>query len=128
MPAATAKQPRSPENAPRILRGDDDTFSVADAALSTENRWPGHEATGDIIEHEQTFERFLSLVAVAVVHIVSCLVALIIGGVEGHWGPAVILVALASIAAVSGAAVRSIGWKPGVTVLALEVIVWLLLA
>jgi hypothetical protein len=130
MPSAAAERPRFPANSnmPRILRGDDNAASLVEAALSTESSLAGHEGTGDLIEHEQTFERFLSILVVAVQHVASCLVALIIGGVEGHWAAAMLFVAAATIAALAGAFVRAIGWKPGAAILALEVVTWLIIA
>jgi hypothetical protein len=130
MPTAAAKQPRPTTEAelPPIPRGDDDTVRVVEAALSTNDRLAGHEATGDLIEHEQVFERFLSLLVVAVLHVASCLIALAIGGLEGHWFIAMIFVAFATVAALVGAFVQTIGWKAGAAVLAVEFVTWLLLA
>jgi hypothetical protein len=130
MSSAIAKQPHPLDDAdaPPILRGDDDSVRMVEAALSTDDRLAAHSATGDLVEHELTFERFLSLLVVAVLHVVTCLIALAIGGVEGHWGPAVIFVALATAAVVPGASVPTIGWKPGAVILAIEVLAWFVLA
>jgi hypothetical protein len=116
-----------PANSP-ILRGDDGTVRVMEAALSTDDRLSGHEGTGDVIEHEQTFERFLSVIAIAAQHAASCLIALAIWGFEGHALVAGLFFILASMAAVAGLSSRSIGWKPGGVVLALEIVAWVLLA
>ena len=127
-PAAERTYRRANSNVPPILRGDDDTASLVRAALSTDGPLAEHAATGDVIEHEEMFERFLSILGVAVQHVASCLVALIIGGIEGHWLLAIAFVTLATVAALMGAFVRSIGWKPGAAILAVEVLTWLLLA
>ena len=49
--------------------------------------------------HEQQFHRFIQLVYVGVFHVANFLVALEIGGVEGHWGTTVLIMILATGAA-----------------------------
>lgn len=126
MTSSSALRSEADRNA--ILQGDDDTFSVARAALSPGDQPAGHEGTGDIVEHEKTFEGFLSVLAIGVQHIASCLVGLAIGGLEGHWLPALILIALATVAALIGAFEKRVGLKPGAVILAIEVVVWAALA
>jgi hypothetical protein len=129
MPSAAAERVHSPAiPAQPILRGDDDTMSLARAALSTDETLEEHAATGDLVEHEAMFERFLSILAVAVQHVATCLLALAIGGLEGHWFLAIVFVAFATVAAVTGAFVRSIAWKPGAAILAVTFATWLLMA
>ena len=129
MQSAVAKQPRplADPSAPPILRDAADSAARVGIAPSADDRQAGHEAS-DIIEREQTFERFLSLLVVAVLHIASCLIALAIGGIEGHWALALVFVAFATAAAISGAFVQSIGWKPGAIMFAVEALAWLALA
>lgn len=126
MTSASALRFEADRNA--ILQGDDDTFSLAQAAMSPGDQPAGHEGTGDILDHEQTFEGFLSILSVGVQHVVSCLIGLAIGGVEGHWLPALVLIALATVAALAGAVDKRIGLKPGAIILGIEVLTWAALA
>ncbi|HLH97156.1 MAG TPA: hypothetical protein VKW08_18755 [Xanthobacteraceae bacterium] len=51
---------------------------------------------GSVVDHERTFRFFTHLVYVAVMHVANFLVALAIGGVQGHWGTALFIMVLAT--------------------------------
>ena len=70
----------------------------------------------DIREHERTFAAFVQLLAIATLHVVTCLVALAVGGVEHHWMMTFFLVIVASGAAAFGALSR-LAWRPGAAIL-----------
>jgi hypothetical protein len=60
-------------------------------------------ATGnDYAEHEATYRWFVHFTVIAILHIVSILLGLAIGGVNGHWLLAVATMAIATLAAVHG--------------------------
>jgi hypothetical protein len=71
----------------------------------------------DVADHQQTFDAFFRLLAIAALHIEACLAALAIGGVEHHWTLTVIFAVAATAAAAFGAASR-FAWKPGAVALA----------
>src|SRR5919197_949756 len=56
----------------------------------------------DYLEHEGTYERFLHLTVVLVIHVVNILLGLAIGGVMGHWLTAFAVFVIATGAAVHG--------------------------
>ena len=56
----------------------------------------------DLRAHERTFHWFVHLAYIAVLHAGNVLVALAIGGVEGHWLTAGVFIFLASVFAVHG--------------------------
>ena len=56
----------------------------------------------DLRVHKRTFHRFVHLAYIAVLHAANVLVALAIGGVEGHWPTAGAFIFLASVFAVHG--------------------------
>jgi hypothetical protein len=61
-------------------------------------------ATGnDYAEHEQTYERFLHLTFVLIVHVINILLGLGIGGVKGHWLTAFFVFVVAIIGGAHGA-------------------------
>ncbi|MDR3462362.1 MAG: aa3-type cytochrome c oxidase subunit IV [Beijerinckiaceae bacterium] len=76
----------------------------------------------DTIEHERTYETFVHLLAIVVFHLLSIVVALAIGGVEGRWFLALFWIAAAIAAAVVGLVNKRIGWKLSATVLGLAVV------
>jgi hypothetical protein len=47
-------------------------------------------------DHERTFAAFVQLLYVAAAHIANFLLALAVGAVEGHWGAAFFVMALAT--------------------------------
>jgi hypothetical protein len=60
-------------------------------------------ATGnDYVEHEGTYRWFVHFTFVAIVHIVSILLGLAMGGVNGHWLLAAAIFLIATIAAAQG--------------------------
>jgi hypothetical protein len=73
--------------------------------------------TQAVDDHQQAFEAFVHLLAIGVLHIATCLVALAIGGAENHWKTTLALIVLATLAAAFGAATR-LAWRPGALVLA----------
>ncbi|MGD0633437.1 MAG: hypothetical protein ABSA13_04050 [Beijerinckiaceae bacterium] len=76
----------------------------------------------DVIEHEHTFETFVHLLATVVFLLLSIVVALAIGGVEGRWPFALFWIVAAFGAAMSGLAIKRIGWKLSAAVLGLTVL------
>jgi hypothetical protein len=56
----------------------------------------------DYAEHEATYQRFLHLTVVLIVHVVNILLGLAIGGVMGHWLTAFAVFVIATGAAVHG--------------------------
>jgi hypothetical protein len=75
----------------------------------------------DVADHQQTFDAFVRLLAIAALHVVTCVVALAIGGVEHDWTLTAVLVVAATAAAAFGAASR-FAWKPGAGVLAAAIV------
>jgi hypothetical protein len=62
-------------------------------------------ATGnDLPAHEATYERFVHLATIGLLHVVNIVIALAIGAVAGHWGVAACVIVLASVIAVIGLA------------------------
>jgi hypothetical protein len=57
----------------------------------------------DYAEHEQTYERFLHLTFVLIVHVINLLLGLCVGGVKGHWGIAFLIFVIAIIGGAHGA-------------------------
>lgn len=53
----------------------------------------------EVRAHEATFHIFVQLVYVGVLHIATCLVALAIGGIEGHWATTAGVIVLATFLA-----------------------------
>jgi uncharacterized membrane protein len=60
-------------------------------------------AGNDYAEHEHTYERFLHLTFVLIVHAINILLGLGIGGVMGHWLTAFLVFVVAIIGAAHGA-------------------------
>jgi hypothetical protein len=61
-------------------------------------------ATGnDYAEHEQTYERFLHLTFVLIIHVINILLGLGIGGVMGHWLTAFLVFVVAIVGGAHGA-------------------------
>lgn len=56
----------------------------------------------DYAEHEGTYQKFLHLAVVLVVHVVNILLGLAVGGVMGHWLTAFAIFVIATGAAVHG--------------------------
>jgi hypothetical protein len=96
-----------------------DSFCEA-TAVTQETREKAVE-NRDFAEHEQTFALFLRMVEIAVLHILSCLFAVAIGGLSGRWGVTLLVVLVATIAAALGATNERLGWRPGAAILALSV-------
>jgi hypothetical protein len=60
-------------------------------------------ATGnDYPAHEHTYERFVHLVFVGIIHIINLLFGLAVGGVMGHWMMALPIFIIAVIGVVPG--------------------------
>ena len=59
-------------------------------------------AGNDYVEHEGTYQRFLHLTVVLVVHVINTLLGLAIGGVMGHWLTALAVFLIATGAAAHG--------------------------
>ena len=64
-------------------------------------------AGNDYPAHEQSYERFVHFTFVAIVNIVNILFGLAVGGVMGHWFPAVVIFVIAVAGAVPGLLGRS---------------------
>ena len=76
-------------------------------------------ATGnDYPEHEATYEGFIHLAFIGVLHVICVLIGLTLGGVMDHWLPASILIVVASIAALQGLFFNSRAFIIAVTVVA----------
>ena len=56
----------------------------------------------DYVEHEATYERFLHMTVVMIIHVINTLLGLAIVGVMGHGLTAVAVVLIASAAAAHG--------------------------
>ena len=56
----------------------------------------------DYAEHEGTYERFLHITLIGVLHVISICLALAIGGVAGHWLRAGAILIIATIVAAHG--------------------------
>lgn len=85
------------------------------------------EPVGDFVDHRHSYEGFVRIVVIAVFLLLSHLVALAIGGVAHHWFLAALGIGLSIIAAVVGAAVEGLDWRPGVVVLVLLLLTLLLI-
>jgi hypothetical protein len=66
---------------------------------SHQHQYQGH-VDDDLRVHEATFHKFLDLVYVGLLHAANCLVALAIGGIEGHWPTAAAIIILATFFAI----------------------------
>jgi hypothetical protein len=73
----------------------------------------------DFAAHENTYEGFVRLAAIATVWVLTHVVALAIGGTSGRWSLAGFWIFVSTIAAVVGLAVRGLDWKPVTIVLAM---------
>jgi hypothetical protein len=89
-------------------------------AMSVEFTTPSQ--VDDVIEHEHTFESFVHLIAISTFLVLSLVVALAIGGVEGRWLFGLFWIVAAFGAAMSGLAIKRIGWKLSAAVLGLAVL------
>ena len=65
---------------------------------------------------------FLRGVAVAVLHVAACLIAVAIGGIYGHWDLALLVFLVATLAAAIGVSSERLGWRPGAAVLAASLV------
>ncbi len=65
----------------------------AEYATAQSNDYPAHEAT---------YQGFLHLTQIFIIHLVNILFALAIGGVMGHWPTAGIVIVLATVVAAHG--------------------------
>jgi hypothetical protein len=74
----------------------------------------------DFAEHERTYAFFLRMIAICALHVLSCLLAVAIGGLFGDWRVALFLFLAATMAAGLGLTVGNLGWKPGAAMLALS--------
>jgi len=72
----------------------------------------------DFAEHESTYEGFIKATEIALFYILSIVLLLLIWGIEGHGGIALIGFIAASLAALAGA-VLNLGWRAGAPVFAL---------
>jgi Bacterial aa3 type cytochrome c oxidase subunit IV len=55
----------------------------------------------DYVEHEATYERFIHLTVVMIIHVINILLVLAIGGVMGHWLPTALIVFLVAAGALA---------------------------
>jgi hypothetical protein len=56
----------------------------------------------DYPEHEATYERFLHLTVVLIVHVINILLGLCVGGVMGHWLTAFLIFVIAVVGGAHG--------------------------
>jgi hypothetical protein len=89
---------------------------------------PVTEPVSDFVNHRRSYDGFIRITVIAVFLLLSHLVALAIGGVAGHWFLATLGIGLSIIAAVIGAAVQGLDWRPGAVVLILCLLTLLLVA
>jgi len=61
-------------------------------------------AGNDYAAHEATYERFVFLVFIGVLHVVNITIGLAVGGVKGAWWTAAGIFFLATVAAIHGLA------------------------
>jgi hypothetical protein len=76
----------------------------------------------DLIEHEHTFEAFARLIAIAAFHVLTCVVAIALGGIEGRWPLTILWILAATVAAGAGLTMNNVSWKASLAVLALAVV------
>jgi hypothetical protein len=81
----------------------------------------------DFSDHRGTYEGFLRMAAIGTAWVLGLVVALGIGGTTERWGIASFLVILSTLATVAGTAIKNWGWKPGATILVIELLSLLLL-
>jgi hypothetical protein len=74
-------------------------------------------ASADFAEHQRTYDGVMRMALIAVLHVLSILVGLAIGGVGHHWGVAGFWMVVATIAAGLGAVVKELSWRPGAVIL-----------
>jgi hypothetical protein len=84
------------------------------------------ETVSDFTDHRRSYEGFMRIALIAVFMLLSHLVALAIGGVAEYWSLAALGIGLSIIAAIFGAAVEGLDWKPGAAVLVLLLLTLLL--
>ncbi|MDQ0391479.1 aa3-type cytochrome c oxidase subunit IV [Labrys monachus] len=84
------------------------------------------EPVGDFVDHRRSYDGFVRITVIAVFLLLSHVVALAIGGVAHHWFLAALAIGLSIIAAIVGAAVDGLDWKPGAVVLVLSLLTLLL--
>jgi hypothetical protein len=87
-----------------------------------------NESTSDFVSHRRSYEGFVRITMIAVFLLLSHVVALAIGGVAHYWSLAALGIGLSIVAAVIGAAVEGLDWKPGAAVLVLCLLTLLLVA
>lgn len=80
----------------------------------------------DFAEHHHFYEGFLRLTLIIVLMLLAHAVALAIGGTAHMWFTAALGIAASIVAAVLGAAVRGLDWKPGAVVLVLLLLLLML--
>jgi hypothetical protein len=88
--------------------------------MSLESTAPSH--VDDLIEHEQTYKEFTHLMAIAALHVLTCVVAVALGGILGRWPLAFLWIVAATVAAAAGLTSDRISWKASLAVLALSVV------
>lgn len=88
-------------------------------AFVMEMQMPQDRKSFDFAEHRQAYAGFVRMTVIAVFLLLSHLVALAVGGVAHLWGLACFELVLSIVAAVIGAALPGLNWKPGAVVLAL---------
>lgn len=57
---------------------------------------PSDRDVSDLPTHVESYSLFIEIVSVGVFHVANVLVALALGGVEGHWGTAVAFIIVAT--------------------------------
>jgi hypothetical protein len=71
----------------------------------------------DFAEHRRTYDNVLRIALIGVLHVLSIVVGLAIGGVAHHWAIAGFWMIAATIAAMLGAAIQGLSWRPGAVIL-----------
>ncbi|WP_413990908.1 hypothetical protein ACMDCR_01980 [Labrys okinawensis] len=80
----------------------------------------------DFSTHKNFYEDFLRLTLIVIFMLLSHAVGLAIGGTAHMWFTAVLGIGASIVAAIAGAAIKGLDWKPGAVVLALLLLVLLM--
>lgn len=85
-----------------------------------------HETSADFHHHRETYDGFIRMSAIGTAWVLSVVTALAIGGTSQRWGLCGIIVFLGTVAAIFGAANRSVGARAAAGVVVLGLVILLL--
>jgi hypothetical protein len=83
------------------------------------------QSADDFAEHRRSYEGFIRIVVIVVFTLLAHVVALAIGGLAHLWLLAALALVLSIAAAIAGALVRGLDWKPELIVLVMLLMVLL---